>query len=75
MSKLDKLKSLIPLHELEQSAQQQIYNALNLDFLIKLAIMPDCHTGYTLPIGGVAYWIMLYHQSMLDMILVVVCVL
>jgi len=39
---------------LEQEAQQQIYNALDLDFLIKLAIMPDCHTGYTLPIGGVA---------------------
>lgn len=52
--KLEKLHSLIPIHLLEQGAQQQIYNALNLDFLIKLAIMPDCHTGYTLPIGGVA---------------------
>ena len=54
MSKLDKLSTLIPLHELEQGAQQQIYDALKLDFLIKLAIMPDCHKGYTLPIGGVA---------------------
>lgn len=54
MSKLDKLSTLIPLHDLEQSAQQQIYDALGLDFLIKLAVMPDCHTGYTLPIGGVA---------------------
>jgi len=52
--KLDKLRSLIPIHLLEQSAQQQIYEALALDFLIKLAVMPDCHTGYTLPIGGVA---------------------
>ena len=52
--KLEKLKTLIPLSELEQSAQQQIYEALELEFLIKLAIMPDCHTGYTLPIGGVA---------------------
>lgn len=52
--KLDKLSSLIPLHLLEQSAQKQIYDTLNLDFLIKLAVMPDCHTGYTLPIGGVA---------------------
>jgi tRNA-splicing ligase RtcB len=51
---LEKLRSLIPMHELEQSAQQQIYDALDLDFLITLAIMPDCHTGYTLPIGGVA---------------------
>jgi tRNA-splicing ligase RtcB len=54
MSKLDKLSTLIPLHELEQSAQGQIYDALDLEFLIKLAVMPDCHTGYTLPIGGVA---------------------
>ena len=52
--KLDKLRSLIPVHELEHSAQSQIYEALALDFLIKLAVMPDCHTGYTLPIGGVA---------------------
>lgn len=52
--KLSKLSTLIPLHLLEQGAQQQIYDALALDFLIKLAIMPDCHTGYTLPIGGVA---------------------
>jgi len=42
------------MHLLEQGAQQQIYAALELDFLLKLAIMPDCHKGYTLPIGGVA---------------------
>ncbi len=52
--KLEKLHSLVPIHLLEQGAQQQIYNALDLDFLIKLAVMPDCHKGYTLPIGGVA---------------------
>lgn len=52
--KLDKLRSLIPIYELEQEAQSQIYEALALDFLLKLAVMPDCHTGYTLPIGGVA---------------------
>lgn len=51
---LDKLRTLIPLEQLEQEAQQQIYTALNLDFLKTLAIMPDCHTGYSLPIGGVA---------------------
>ena len=49
-----KLRSLIPLHELEWSAQNQIYDALKLDFLMILAVMPDCHTGYSLPIGGVA---------------------
>lgn len=55
MSKtLKKLSSLIPLAELEWSAQNQIYEALELDFLIKLVVMPDCHTGYSLPIGGVA---------------------
>jgi len=54
MANLEKLKTLIPLQDLEQSAQQQIYDALELDFLKTLAIMPDCHTGYTLPIGGVA---------------------
>lgn len=52
--KLEKLRTLIPMHELEIDAQNQIYDALKLDFLIKLAIMPDCHTGYSLPIGGVA---------------------
>ena len=55
MSKtLQKLRSLIPLQELEWSAQNQIYEALELDFLIRLVVMPDCHTGYSLPIGGVA---------------------
>lgn len=49
-----KLRSIIPLWELEQSAQNQIYDALKLDFLLVLAVMPDCHTGYSLPIGGVA---------------------
>jgi tRNA-splicing ligase RtcB len=51
---MDKLKTLIPLEDLEASAREQIYEALDLPFLKKLVIMPDCHTGYTLPIGGVA---------------------
>lgn len=50
----DKLCLLIPIEELEQEAQNQIWEALALPFLKKLAIMPDCHTGYHLPIGGVA---------------------
>jgi len=54
MTKLDKLKTLIPIEEIEQSAQQQIYANLEFDFLKKLVIMPDVHMGYTLPIGGVA---------------------
>lgn len=54
MSKLDKLRTLIPIHLIENSAQQQIYTALDLDFLMWLVIMPDVHAGYSLPIGGIA---------------------
>jgi len=49
-----RLRMLIPMEELEWSAQNQIYDALKLEFLLILAVMPDCHTGYSLPIGGVA---------------------
>lgn len=49
-----KLSTLIKLEDLETSAQQQIWDNLSHDFLLQLAIMPDCHTGYCLPIGGVA---------------------
>jgi len=52
--KLQKLRTLIPIHELEIDAQNQVYEALKLEFLLLLALMPDCHTGYSLPIGGVA---------------------
>ncbi|HDY89196.1 MAG TPA: hypothetical protein ENH82_13910 [bacterium] len=31
-----------------------MYDALGLEFLIKLAVMPDAHKGYLLLIGGVA---------------------
>lgn len=50
----NKLVSLIPLSELEDEAISQIENCLQKPFLIKLAVMPDCHAGYDLPIGGVA---------------------
>jgi len=50
----DRLKSLIPLHEIDPMAREQIYEALKNDFLKKLVIMPDVHAGYSLPIGGVA---------------------
>ena len=54
MSKLIKMKTLVPMEEIEQTAQQQIYDVLSLDCLKALAIMPDVHAGYDLPIGGVA---------------------
>jgi len=54
MSILDKFASLIPLEDVEEGAKQQIYNILKLDCLKKLALMPDAHQGYDMPIGGVA---------------------
>lgn len=54
MAQLRKLKSLIPMDEIELTAQQQIYSALELDEVKLLAIMPDCHAGYDLPVGAVA---------------------
>lgn len=38
----------------EDSALKQIINLANLPFAFKhIAIMPDCHAGYGMPIGGV----------------------
>lgn len=51
---MDKLHSLIPLHEIEEGAYKQILDVLQLDCLKSLAIMPDVHCGYDLCIGGVA---------------------
>jgi tRNA-splicing ligase RtcB len=42
------------MSEIEMGAQQQIYAALELPFLKRLAVLPDVHQGYDLPIGGVA---------------------
>lgn len=50
----NKLHSLIPMSEIEQTAQKQIYDVLSLDCLKRLVIMPDVHAGYDLVIGGVA---------------------
>ncbi len=38
---------------IEPSAMNQMYEAMAQDFVVKGAIMPDCHQGYTLPIGAV----------------------
>ena len=54
MSSMDKIETLIPLEELEPGAVQQIFANAKLDFVKKMAIMPDCHQGYDLPIGAVA---------------------
>jgi len=38
---------------IEQEAKDQFESAMNLDCVVKGALMPDVHTGYTLPIGSV----------------------
>lgn len=50
----EKLKSLVPLHEIEPGAVSQIFDNLKLDIVRQMAIMPDVHQGYDLPIGAVA---------------------
>ena len=49
-----KIKTLIPLEDIEPEALKQIKDVASLDIVKKLAIMPDVHTGYDLCIGGVA---------------------
>lgn len=44
----------IPKTEIEYGALNQIDAVLKLDCLKALAVMPDVHQGYDLPIGGVA---------------------
>ncbi|HRX16728.1 MAG TPA: RtcB family protein [Spirochaetota bacterium] len=42
------------LDEIEDGAMQQAKNLANLPFVFKwIALMPDCHQGYGMPIGGV----------------------
>ena len=46
--------SLLPFDKIEQSALEQIESVSRLPFVRTMAIMPDVHMGYTMPIGGVA---------------------
>ncbi|MBU1001478.1 MAG: RtcB family protein [Proteobacteria bacterium] len=50
----DRLRLTIPLEQIEGGAREQIERTLALPCLKVLAIMPDVHVGYDLPIGGVA---------------------
>jgi tRNA-splicing ligase RtcB len=40
-------------NEIDEQAKYQLYNALKLPIAVSGALMPDAHTGYGLPIGGV----------------------
>lgn len=50
----DRLRLTIPIEDIDPEAARQINTVLELPFLKTLAIMPDVHKGYDLPIGGVA---------------------
>lgn len=39
--------------DIENSALEQFYSAMRQDFVVRGALMPDAHTGYSLPIGAV----------------------
>lgn len=45
---------LLPWEEIEGDAIKQIMHVASLPIVKRMAIMPDCHTGYDMPIGGVA---------------------
>jgi tRNA-splicing ligase RtcB len=45
--------SIFGENEIDQKAKFQLYDALKLPIAVKGALMPDAHSGYGLPIGGV----------------------
>ena len=50
----EKLPAKIWADDIEAGALEQIRNLANLPFAFKhIAVMPDCHQGYGMPIGGV----------------------
>lgn len=57
LKKLDDLgkpyKIYADIHTLESEAIDQFVNAMRLDCVVQGALMPDAHSGYTLPIGSV----------------------
>lgn len=56
MKEINDYKNLIKLwsNEIEDGAMEQVKNIANLPFVYKwVAVMPDSHQGYGMPIGGV----------------------
>lgn len=57
LKKLDNLgkpyKIYADIHALESEAIDQFVKAMNLDCVVQGSLMPDAHSGYTLPIGSV----------------------
>lgn len=50
---MDKPFKIFGAEYIEKSALDQFYNAMQQESVVKGALMPDAHFGYTLPIGGV----------------------
>lgn len=51
---MNKVVTLIPFDEIESSALDQLKYIDSLDFVTSISVMPDIHSGYTMPIGTVA---------------------
>ena len=50
----EKLSIKLWLDDIERGAMDQAKNLANLPFAFRhVALMPDCHQGYGMPIGGV----------------------
>ena len=45
--------SIFGENEIDEQAKRQLYDALKLPVVVQGALMPDAHSGYGLPIGGV----------------------
>lgn len=45
--------SIFGENEIDEQAKRQLYDALKLPVAVSGALMPDAHSGYGLPIGGV----------------------
>jgi tRNA-splicing ligase RtcB (3'-phosphate/5'-hydroxy nucleic acid ligase) len=53
MTKCKPSKLFVDQTTVDQAALNQFYDAMKQPFVVKGALMPDAHKGYTLPIGGV----------------------
>ena len=47
------IRSWLPQEEIEDGANEQIINTSHLPFVKTICVMPDCHSGYGVPVGSV----------------------
>jgi len=65
---MEKKKVNIFAEVLEDTAMEQFNSAMEQDFAVSGALMPDAHTGYSLPIGAVIATDGVILPSLVDMI-------